>query len=87
MAGKAQPGRTPSKKCPECGAEVHTRRKQCDCGYIFVSKSQQAAQASGSKPGPKPRAAAAVSLKEQLKQERAKLQKRLQAIETLLEPE
>ncbi len=24
-----------SKKCPQCHAEVHVRRKLCDCGHAF----------------------------------------------------
>ena len=23
------------KKCPECGVEVHVRKKKCDCGFNF----------------------------------------------------
>ena len=23
------------KKCPECGVEVHVRKKKCDCGFDF----------------------------------------------------
>jgi hypothetical protein len=25
------------KKCPKCGAEIHVRKKMCDCGYGFGS--------------------------------------------------
>lgn len=24
-----------NKKCPRCGAEIHQRRKTCDCGHDF----------------------------------------------------
>jgi hypothetical protein len=23
------------KKCPKCGAQIHVRRKACDCGHEF----------------------------------------------------
>jgi len=29
----------PLKTCPECGAEHGPRKKECDCGYAFVTKS------------------------------------------------
>jgi hypothetical protein len=28
--------RSSFKKCPKCRAEVHVRRKQCDCGHDFA---------------------------------------------------
>lgn len=24
-----------NKQCPRCGDKVHTRQKQCPCGYVF----------------------------------------------------
>jgi hypothetical protein len=29
----------PLKTCPECGTEHGPRKKECDCGYAFVTKS------------------------------------------------
>jgi len=29
----------PLKTCPECGAEHGPRKKECDCGYAFTTKS------------------------------------------------
>ena len=39
-AGKKSTGRKPPqtwscKKCPQCGKQVHVRRKACDCGFEF----------------------------------------------------
>jgi hypothetical protein len=30
--------RTWRKKCPECDADVHIRKKVCDCGHNFFSR-------------------------------------------------
>lgn len=36
---KQESGQAPptwrSKKCPRCGAEIHVRRRSCNCGYDF----------------------------------------------------
>ena len=26
------------KKCPKCGAQIHVRRRVCDCGHDFFGK-------------------------------------------------
>jgi hypothetical protein len=37
---KKEPGQKRSwkKRCPKCDAEVHVRKKVCDCGHNFVGK-------------------------------------------------
>ena len=34
-AAKAKPSTWRSKRCPMCNAEIHVRRKTCDCGHGF----------------------------------------------------
>jgi hypothetical protein len=34
-AAKKLPHTWIQKKCPACGAEVHVRKKQCNCGFAF----------------------------------------------------
>lgn len=40
-ASKAgQPRKSWNKQCPKCKAQLHVRRKQCDCGHTFSATKQ-----------------------------------------------
>jgi rRNA maturation protein Nop10 len=34
---KKPPQTWSQKKCPKCGAEVHVRKKRCECGFEFFT--------------------------------------------------
>lgn len=31
----SEPRKSWNKQCPKCKAQLHVRRKQCDCGHVF----------------------------------------------------
>ena len=37
---KPSPSRSWLKKCPNCGADVHVRKKLCDCGALLDAQSR-----------------------------------------------
>ena len=88
---KKRAGTAPSKACPECGAKMHSRKVKCDvCGHVFVKAAKKRVvrkkglktQTVSSAP-----ALGGSAFQNQLLKEKERLQKRLDAINTLLQSE
>ena len=88
MAKKGK-GKAPTKTCPSCGAVMHSRKAKCDsCGHEFVPASRRKRVVRKKRPAARvARPAGASTLRSQLLEERARLQRRLEAINLLLESE
>lgn len=83
MGKKKLNRKPPEKKCPKCGAMMHSRKSTCDkCGHVFKAKkaAPKKTKAVGTTPTPKP-----PSLQAALKAERKTLQQRLAKIDDLLD--
>ena len=76
MAKKKAAKKSPQKTCPKCGASVHVRKAVCDCGHKFGATT-----ASKKKAAPKKKTD---KFSEALKAEREVLQRKIDAIDELL---
>ena len=80
MVKKKTTRKGPQKKCPKCGTKVHARKNQCDkCDYSFLDSRKKKAA------GKKFALGLGRDVRTLLLQEREKLQKRIDAIDVLLE--
>ena len=34
-------GKSPEKKCADCGKAVHVRKRECSCGFVFPYKKRK----------------------------------------------
>ena len=34
-------GKSPEKKCADCGKAVHVRKRECSCGFVFPYKERK----------------------------------------------
>ena len=90
MAKKKAEAKFPKKQCPKCGATLHARKHQCECGYTFplTAKAKKKAKAKAAskakKPGRPAAKAAPAGFVDTLRAERETLASKLEQIDSLL---
>ena len=72
--------KAPQKECPKCGTHMHVRTAQCKCGHKFGTIAKKKAIPKKKQPASK-----TGSLADALKAEREVLQRKIDAIDQLLE--
>ena len=73
----------PQKTCPKCNTTLHAAKVRCECGHKFRKKKKAAGKTATSVTAVT--AGNASDVKPVLRDERKRLEKRLAAINTLLE--